>query len=97
MQSVSEQNAVQGQVKIGVLASGLGAGILGAGVGVYLAQYLGSYAGPLITIGLAVQIWGVLESLNLDANVPRIWSAEVLYWVFWVVLVVIGALVLSRL
>ena len=83
------------QAKKADLASGVGAGILGAGVGVLAAPYLGVYAVPLIVLGMVMHAWGMRERHRLDLAV-RLWWSEALYWVCWAILLVIGVLALLR-
>ena len=92
----TDQAAIHARMKQADLASGVGAGILGAGLGVLGAQYLGPYVVPLVIIGIAMHVWGMLERHRLDAAAPRVWWAEALYWLCWGLLVVIGGLALIR-
>ena len=92
MVSTTDQATIHARMKKADLASGVGAGILGVGVGVLAAQYLSPYAVPLVVVGIAMHVWGMLERHSLDTAAPRVWWAEALYWLCWGILLVIGGL-----
>jgi hypothetical protein len=71
------------------LAGSSGAGVLGAGLGALLAQWLGGYALALVAVGVVLHGWGMLEKhrLQAGAEVPR-WS-NALYWLCWFLLAVL--------
>lgn len=48
------------------LAGSTGAGALGAGLGVLLAQWAAPYALPLILVGVLMHGWGMLEKHRLS-------------------------------
>jgi hypothetical protein len=92
------RTAVPTRMKRVDLASGVGAGILGGGLGALAAQYLdvGPYVAPLIVVGAMLHAWGMFERHRLDAAAPRVWWGEALYWICWAILVAVGVLVLVR-
>ena len=94
MNNAMDQTAIRSRMKQADLASGIGAGVLGAGLGLLLASYLGSYAVPLVVIGITMHVWGMREHHRLEAAAPRVWWAEALYWLCWSLLLVIGGVVL---
>jgi hypothetical protein len=96
MASMTEQATIHARMKKTDLASGVGAGILGGGIGVLAAPYLGPYALPLVVVGIAMHGWAMLERHRLESESPRVWWAEALYWLCWGILLVIAALVLLR-
>jgi hypothetical protein len=73
------------------LASSAGAGVLGAGLGILLAERLAALAVPLLLVGVALHGWGMLEKRRLEAGmpVPR-WSLA-LYWLCWAALGILVA------
>lgn len=97
MHSAVQQEPSQAQMKKTDLASSIGAGILGVGIGILTAPYLGAYAIPLAVIGAIMHIWGMQERHRLDAQKPKLWWTEALYWLCWAILLGIGALILMRL
>ena len=80
------------------LASGVGAGVLGGGLGVLVARYLdvGPFVVPLIVVGAMLHAWGMFERHRLEATAPRVWWGKGPYWACWAILVAVGVLVLVR-
>ena len=84
-------------MKIAELTSGLGALVLGVGLGAFFSPWLGASSGPITIAGLLVHAFGMwdkhrLESLTTPENPP--WVAA-LYWICWLLLAaVLAALVL---
>ena len=74
------------QQKRAELAGAAGAGVLGAGLGVLLAQWAAPYGSPLILVGILMHGWGMLEKhrLEMGAEIP-FWS-KALYWGCWIFL-----------
>jgi hypothetical protein len=79
--------------------SALGAGILGAGIGIVFGAALRSFAIPALLLGSVMHVWGMLDKHRLEAEaaVPRRWWAELLYWVCWVTLIAPLIAVVARL
>jgi hypothetical protein len=68
------------------LASAVGAGILGMGLGVVAAAPLARYATLLIGLGIVLHGWGMLARRRLESSVAMpIWSIG-LYWGCWIAL-----------
>jgi hypothetical protein len=68
------------------LAGSTGAGVLGAGLGLLLAQWAAPYALPLMLAGVLMHGWGMLEKHRLEAGAEiPLWS-KALYWLCWIVL-----------
>jgi F0F1-type ATP synthase assembly protein I len=82
-----------GSIKRAELLSSLGAGVLGAGIGILLTNILGSYALPILVLGLVAHTIGMTKkhSLEQQGNKIRVWWVEGLYWLCWVLL---GAMLL---
>lgn len=98
MNAADDRTTHRARLKQAELASGVGAGILGAGLGALAAQYVGvgPYALPFLGVGVATHARGMLERHRLDAMVPRVWWAEALYWLRRGLLLAIAGLVLLR-
>ncbi len=94
MERVHNAARLHARMKQNDLASGVGAGLLGAGVGVLAAAYLSPYAVPLVVVGAILHLWAMWERHRLEAGGARVWWAEALYWLCWALLLVIGGLVL---
>ena len=76
------------RLRLAELTSGLGAGVLGVGVGVLFASALRTIALPLLVIGLAMHAWGMADKHRLEAQTaesPPWWSAA-FYWICWIAL-----------
>jgi hypothetical protein len=80
------------------LTSATGAGVLGAGIGVVLYDYLGPYGLLLILLGAFVHGWGMLDGHRLErrAGDERLAWAEALYWICWVGLALFAAYVVAQ-
>ena len=82
-----------GQLHRAELVSGLGAVVLGVGLGLLLSRYLQGAAVPVLLAGVVVHGWGMYDKRRLEqAEVPRAWWVEALYWLCWILLAgVVGA------
>jgi hypothetical protein len=70
------------------LLSSFGAGILGAGIALLLANTLAGYALPILLLGLISHGVGMFQKHRLEQSGNlRIWWAESLYWFCWLALV----------
>jgi hypothetical protein len=96
MMTLSGQATSHARQKKADLASGVGAGILGFGLGVLTAQYVSAFAVPLVVVGIVLHVWGMLERHRLDKAAPQVWWAEALYWLCWVILLIIGGVILLQ-
>lgn len=83
---MNSTNENKSRVKRAELLSGIGALLLGTGLGVLFSNFLKPYALPVLFVGLAMHALGMFikhrfERAETDA---RLWWAEILYWVCWV-------------
>lgn len=97
MKPASDHSGQHAASKKADLASGFGAGILGAGLGALLGQYVGPVGVPLVILGIGLHAWGMFENHRLESGAARVWWADALYWFCWIVLVLIGAVILVSL
>jgi hypothetical protein len=81
------------RIKRAELLSSVGAGVLGAGLALLLAEALAHYAVAILLIGLVAHAFGMFQKHRLErqADGARVWWAEVFYWLCWLA---IAALVL---
>ncbi len=79
------------RLKLAELTSSLGAGVLGAGIGVLLATWLDGLAVPILAVGLLLHAWGMRDKHTLEAGASQPAWASALYWACWLLL---GALAL---
>lgn len=75
------------------LTSSLGAGILGAGLGILLARNLSGLGLPFLFLGGVMHAFGMWDMRRMERNgtlSPRpLWSL-LLYWICWLLLAGIG-------
>lgn len=86
------------ELKRAELTSGLGAGVLGAGLGTLLAAYLRPYAVAVVALGAVMHGYGMWRKHRLDnasqGDAP--WWDGVLYWVCWIGLAAVALLAVLR-
>lgn len=80
------------------LLSSLGAGVLGAGIVLLLANALAPYAIPILLLGLVSHSVGMSQKHGLEqqGEVVRVWWAEALYWFCWLALAGLLVFILAR-
>lgn len=85
--------------RIAELTASIGAGILGAGIGILLEKYLGPIALMLIALGGTMHGFGMWEMRRMErtSGFSRrpVWSLA-LYWICWLALVGLGLYILFR-
>ena len=86
------------RVKKAELLSSLGAGILGGGVALLLANLLTPYTIPILLLGLISHGVGMSQKHGLEqqGEVVRLWWAEALYWFCWLALAALLLLIIIR-
>jgi hypothetical protein len=76
------------RIRLAELTSGVGAVVLGAGLGVLLAPWLEKLGPLIIFLRVAVHGWGMFDKHRLErrqgASGPQ-WSTA-LYWICWLAL-----------
>ena len=88
------------RVKRAELTSGVGALVLGTGLGALFAQYLAPAAIPVLAAGLLLHAWGMYDKRRLErgSEAASVRYATALYWLCWALLaLVVGYLVLRAL
>jgi hypothetical protein len=73
------------RLKRAELLSGVGAVVLGMGLGLFFSRFLLPYATPLLLVGLLTHAWGMFDKHRLESASAgvRLWWAEILYWLCW--------------
>lgn len=86
------------RIKRADLLSSVGAGVLGAGIGLLLANFLAPYAIPILLLGLLSHAAGMFQKHSLEGQgkTVRVWWAEALYWLCWLGLAVLLLLIVMR-
>ena len=86
------------RVKKAELLSSIGAGVLGAGIALLVANQLASYAVPILLLGLLSHAAGMFQKHGLEqqGEVVRVWWVEALYWFCWLGLAALLLFVIVR-
>ncbi|NOH02626.1 MAG: hypothetical protein HND47_12050 [Chloroflexi bacterium] len=68
--------------------SSIGAGVLGAGIALLMANFLAAYAIPILLLGLLSHAAGMSRKHNLERESQgvRLGWVEALYWFCWLAL-----------
>jgi len=94
----AERDATARRLRLAELSSGLGAGVLGLGIGVLTAAYLQGLALPILIAGLFLHAWGMADKHRLEVKhgAPRVWWSTLLYWICWGLLVALAGYTVVR-
>ena len=87
------------QFKRAELTGSIGAGVLGAGVGLLLPAPFAAYALPILILGGLMHGWGMRDKQRLERSAGRVrpaW-AEALYWGCWIALLALGVVAIGGL
>ena len=76
------------RIKAAELTSGIGAVVLGIGLGVLLARFIGPAAGVVAAVGVLLHGFGMWDKHRLEAGMPTADDRAVvaLYWACWLLL-----------
>ncbi|WP_201860733.1 hypothetical protein [Microvirga soli] len=87
------------RLRLAELTSGVGAVVLGIGLGVLAADRLDRVGLPLLLVGAAVHAWGMFDKHRLErqADAPDAWWGPVAYWSCWGLLGILAAGFMLRL
>ena len=85
---MNSNNETASRIKRAKLLRGFGAVTLGIGLGVLLSNFLKPYALPVLLTGAVMHALGMFLEHRLEnaATNIRLWWAEILYWVCWILL-----------
>jgi hypothetical protein len=86
---------VTSRLKRAELTSAVGAGVLGAGVGLVFDRVLRPHAVAILLLGLLMHGWGMYDKHRLEtalATVRPRWT-EWLYWGCWLALLGLGVFI----
>jgi hypothetical protein len=79
------------------LLSSFGAGVLGMGIGLWLANVLAGYAIPILLLGLISHSLGMFQKHQLEqGRYVRIVWVESVYWLCWLALAVLLVYIVIR-
>jgi uncharacterized membrane protein YecN with MAPEG domain len=78
--------------RLAELTSGVGALVLGIGLGVLAADRLYRFGIPLLLVGAVAHAWGMFDKHRLErqADAPNVWWELLVYWVCWILLGLAG-------
>ncbi|HRH40824.1 MAG TPA: hypothetical protein PKY82_04205 [Pyrinomonadaceae bacterium] len=81
-------NENKSRVKRAEFLSGVGAVVLGIGLGVLLSNFLKIYAWSVLITGLVMHALGMFMQHKFEnqSSTVRLWWAEILYWLCWAIL-----------
>ena len=85
------------RLKLAELTSGVGALVLGVGLGALFPQWFGRLAGVITVVGLSLHAFGMWDKHRVEARDDAkntLWVV-VLYWVCWLLLAGVLAMLLS--
>lgn len=93
---MSQVNQKSGSLKRAEFLSGIGAVVLGMGLGLFFSKFLRAYTVLLLIIGLLVHAWGMFDKHRLEnaSTSARLWWAEALYWICWAALLALVAYII---
>ena len=76
------------RLKRAELASGLGALVLGIGLGALMAHTIGRLDLAFVVLGTGLHGWGMYDKHRIEAGAVRpVWWSEALYWICWALLI----------
>ena len=84
--------------KAAELLAGVGAVVLGMGLGLLFRESLGPFAVPILVVGGVAHAWGMLVKHRLERQKPdgRVWWAEASYWACWAALFALAIYVVLK-
>ena len=86
-----------GRWRIADLTSGMGALVLGVGIGAFFAPMFAKTSGLILLTGAVAHIWGMVDKHRLERGAgtrPR-W-ATALYWACWLALAGLAVAIVAR-
>jgi hypothetical protein len=86
------------RIKRAELLSSVGAGVLGAGIALLLANMLARYAIPILLLGLISHAGGMFQKHGLEQQSEsiRVRWADALYWLCWLALAALLLFIVVR-
>jgi O-antigen/teichoic acid export membrane protein len=84
------------RLKLAELTSGVGALVLGVGLGALFPRWFGAAAGLITVAGLSLHAFGMWDKHRLEAvgEVKNPLWIVALYWVCWLALAVVAAMLI---
>ncbi len=87
-----EEPALRARLKQAEIASSLGAGVLGLGLGALAAPYLSNLIAPILVLGVLLHGWGMFDKHAIERGAGRrdTWWMKALYWFCWIALAILA-------
>lgn len=88
----------QKKLRVAELTSGVGALVLGVGLGSYFADRIGGYSILAMIIGALSHGWGMYDKNRMEKefNPVSVWWETALYWLCWFLLAFLGIYLVVR-
>ncbi|MDR7402661.1 MAG: hypothetical protein QN155_10590 [Armatimonadota bacterium] len=98
MRTMAPHDMQARRLRLAELTSGLGAGVLGLGIGVLFGGLLGGLGLPILVGGLVMHTRGMADKHRLEnaRGAPSLWWSTLLYWICWVFLGALAVYVVAR-
>jgi hypothetical protein len=86
------------RLRLAELTSGVGAVVLGIGLGALIGDRVGRFGLLLLLVGAAVHGWGMFDKHRLErqTDAPAVWWGPLAYWACWGLLAVLALAVAAR-
>ena len=90
---MSYEDSKSRRIKKAEILGGVGAVILGMGIGSFFSSLLGTSALVLLIVGLAAHALGMFEKHRVEneSAARRVWWSELLYWMCWTAMLILFA------
>jgi hypothetical protein len=87
------------RLRLAELTSGVGALVLGLGIGALLSERLSGLALPFLIAGAAAHAWGMLDKHRLErqSGASDSWWSPAAYWLCWMLLGLLAVGIAGRL
>ena len=88
---MGERNVEARRIKKAELVSGVGALVLGVGLGLLFSNFLKPYTFPALIVGMLMHAWGMFDKHRLENQTLHVrpWWEGVFYWICWAALLVL--------
>jgi ABC-type Mn2+/Zn2+ transport system permease subunit len=85
------QDSKSKRLKRAELLGGIGAVVLGVGIGLFFSSFLNSFAAAFLLVGIVAHAAGMFQKHRLEKETTplSIWWSELLYWVCWAALLIL--------
>jgi hypothetical protein len=85
------------RLKLAELTSGVGALVLGVGLGALFPRWFGPAAGLITMAGLILHAFGMWDKHRVEAHaqVASPWWVTTLYWICWLLIIILIAMLLT--